>query len=76
MLSKLKAGQLADSLSAEEQKVIANLGRAAMRGISEATINRLVHIKLIEKTTNILDGHTIWVLTGDGKKVQKELCGR
>ena len=53
--------------------VIRNLGKTDMDSIAGATIDYLKEFKLIEHTKNLLSGEMIWVLTSDGKKVQKHL---
>jgi len=66
---------LTEMMPEEAAAVIRNFGKADMDEIAGATIDYLKDFKLIQHTKNLLSGEFIWVLTGDGKKVQKALCG-
>lgn len=54
-------------------EVLQAFGKSNMKGIAESTVAYLENLGLIRKTENLLTGNEIWVLTDDGKKVQKEL---
>jgi hypothetical protein len=74
-MTKQHAILLTEMMPEEAAAVIRNFGKADMDEIAGATIDYLKELKLIQHAKNLLTGEFIWVLTGDGKKVQKALSG-
>ena len=55
------------------REILRDFGRRNRDDIAIADWNYLKEFKLVKEEKNLLDGKMIWVLTGDGKKVQRFL---
>lgn len=64
---------LAEQMPSEAVEVVRKFGRENMSDIERETIDYLISLRLIYQTENLLTQQMVWLLTDDGKKVQKAI---